>query len=183
MSTTYERAPAEVERRGHRLMEKYHKSLRDAELRIDYAFAFNSEGDAVTMNGYPALTKCKVVGLKDRALGRGDVEIIIDGQAWADKSAAEQDALLDHELNHFELRKNKKGQVVLDDLGRPKLDLRKHDRQFGWFDLIAQRHGEAAFEVQQARWLLSEAREVYFQGEFEFEEGSSRIGKLEVATK
>ena len=28
-----------------------------------------------------------------------------------------------------------------DDLGRPKLTLRAHDLQFGWFNVIVERHG------------------------------------------
>ena len=51
---------------------------------------------------------------------------------------------------------------VLDECARPKLKLKKHDRQFGWFDKIAERHGHASGEVRQALKLFTEARQLYF---------------------
>jgi hypothetical protein len=62
--------------------------------------------------------------------------------------------------------------VVRDDLDRPKLRVRKHDHQFGWFDSIARRHGPASFEVQQYRKFNESHRQLWL----EFEDGP-RIAK------
>jgi hypothetical protein len=54
---------------------------------------------------------------------------------------------------------------VFDAVGRPKLLMRKHDHQFGWFDEVAQRHGEASPEVRQARVLMESSGQLYFDFE------------------
>jgi hypothetical protein len=41
--------------------------------------------------------------------------------------------------------------------------MRKHDRQFGFFDLMAKRWGPDSHEVMQAKQLIDEAGSVYFQ--------------------
>lgn len=168
MSTVYDRAPASVAKRGQRIIEQYHSALKAAAATIDYAFAFNDEGPAVTGNGYPADAKVKVVSLKDRALGRADAEIIIDANRWESFTDAEQDALLDHEIQHLKVRTNAVGAILYDDCKRPKLQLRNHDHQFGWFDCIARRHGLASGEVRQAMAFVAEVGKVYLQGEFDF---------------
>ena len=47
------------------------------------------------------------------------------------------------------------GAVLRDEAVRPRLRCLKHDWQFGWFDLIARRHGEHSLEVRQAREMLN----------------------------
>jgi hypothetical protein len=54
---------------------------------------------------------------------------------------------------------------AFDALDRPKLAMRKHDHQFGWFDEVAQRHGEASPEVRQARVLMEKSGQLYFDFE------------------
>ncbi len=68
---------------------------------------------------------------------------------------------MDHELTHLELAE-KEGAPVLDDGGRPKLKMRLHDYEFGWFTEVAERHKENAIEVQQARALIDGDGQVYF---------------------
>jgi hypothetical protein len=43
--------------------------------------------------------------------------------------------------------------------------MKLHDREFGWFDAIAARHGAASCEVQQVTKLVEEAAQIYFQSE------------------
>jgi hypothetical protein len=47
-------------------------------------------------------------------------------------------------------------------LDRPKLTLRRHDFQAGWFHEIAQRHGEASPEVRSAKQLMAGTGQLYF---------------------
>ncbi len=86
----------------------------------------------------------------DRAEGKADATVTVDGNRYDEWPLARLDAILDHELTHLELSL-KDGAVQCDDLGRPKLRMRKHDQQYGWFNEVAERHGEDAVEVLQLK--------------------------------
>lgn len=146
-----------------------YEPLLERNVKIDAIFAYANQdennkpiGNAITVNGVKALGKCKVVSLKDRAKGHGDAEIIIDGDHWDQVGIGEQFALVDHELYHIVLNQTKTGVVRLDDLGRPKLRIRKHDYQFGWFTEIARRNGAFSGEQLQARQIFEEAGQFYW---------------------
>lgn len=152
----YEKSPAEVGQIIERMVDRYHPQLRDAKVTIECLMAFpttdkngDSSGPALTHQGYPVAAAVKIIGLKERTAGRSDVEIVIDGERWDEWNDAEKDALVDHELEHLDLKTDKHGALVRDDLDRPKLKVRKHDVQVGWFDAIVRRHGRASFEFQQ----------------------------------
>ena len=68
--------------------------------------------------------------------------------------------MIDHELTHLA----KKG-TIFDPLDRPKLSMRLHDHQFGWFDQIAKRHGRASIEVKQVRAFFESSGQMYFDFE------------------
>src|ERR1700676_1607682 len=169
MAAIYQEAPLEVAERAKALVEKHHFDLNNNSVRIDFIFAnatMNDDGvptgPPVSHNGYPALGIARILGLKDRVMGRGDGEIVIDGDRWPNLSPEKQDALLDHELEHFQLKFDKYGAVVLDDSHRPKLKVKKHDHQFGWFDSIARRHGMHSIEVNQFRALCEDESGQYY---------------------
>ena len=110
-----------------------HHPIRDAGVTIDFVFAYakqdeagNPVGNALTKNGCKCGGLCRKMPLKDRALGRADVEIALDGDWWRDATEDERRALLDHELHHIAVKIGKTG-LVRDDLGRPVILLRKHD--------------------------------------------------------
>jgi hypothetical protein len=159
---TFEPAPASLRPRVDALIKRFYPDLIKAEVKIDLIFVTtDGEGSALSHGGYPALAVVKIVGTKERAMDRGDAEIVIDQERFENMDEKEQDALLDHELYHLELKKD--GAVFkVDTNGRPRLGCKKHDRQFGWFDEIARRHGEHAVEVKQALHLKSEAGQLYF---------------------
>jgi hypothetical protein len=175
VSTIYGRAGGAVIEMAAQLIHENYPGLAKAAVRIDYLFARASlddagepAGSAITHNGYPANGLCRILGLKDRVMGRGDCEIIIDGDQWPKWNEAVRRALIDHELYHIELCIDyRTGILKKDDIGRPKLRLRKHDFQVGWFHEIAERHGRASFEVRQALTLKCRAN-TYFQGELAF---------------
>ncbi len=155
---TYQRAPQEVIELANALLCEFatHKPLLDAKVKIDLVFAFPNyddngqpTNDALKHHGRKVLGLARRMGLKDRAMGRGDAEISLDAEWWGRASEPERRALLDHELHHLEVRTDVRG-IAHDDLGRPKLLLRKHDVDVGWFSLIADRHGEASLERRQA---------------------------------
>lgn len=160
---TFERCDKSVETLAKNILNQYdtHKPLVALSVKIDFVFAHadvDDKGrvlnDALTKNGVKALGIARKLPLKDRAMGRGDAEISLDGDWWTAATAEQQAALLDHELHHLEVKSDKNGNVKYDDLGRPELKLRKHDVEVGWFKCIAERHGAASQERIQARVIM-----------------------------
>lgn len=168
--STYEKCPKSVTDLSHEVLCEYprHKPLLDYRVTVDYVFAESDKdedgnpiNDAIKHHGVKALAVARKTTLKQRALGLADAEICIDYDWWQEASVPEQKALLDHELYHLEVMMNEEG-VMKDDLGRPKLKLRPHDWQFGWFNCIAHEHGKHSQEVQQARLLMDDSGQFYW---------------------
>lgn len=168
---TYTKADKSVERLAAELLAKYdtHHPLVNAEVKIDLIFAHgardekdNLTGDAITHQGRRAFGLAKITNLKDRVMGRGDAEIQLDADYWPTITDDQQAALLDHELHHLQLKTDKHGNVKYDDHGRPMLKMRKHDVEFGWFSVIAQRHGKASIEQRQAAMLMEVNGQFYW---------------------
>lgn len=162
---TYSKAPAEVAKRAASIIKKYHPDLENVGIRIDFiSVANDEEGEpALTLNRYPCAAVVKIIGAKERAIGRGDAEIVIDEATYTEMKDESKDALLDHELYHLEIVRNKHGIPKKDCNGRPKLTSKLHDRQYGWFDEIAKRHGSASLECQQSTRLFLAGKQVYFE--------------------
>ena len=163
MSTTFQKCPELVSVIAGEILQKFetHKPLIDSGVGVDFVFAYAEKdektgepiGDALSKNGVKALGICRKIPLKDRAMGRADAEICIDGDWWEEATDEERRALLDHELHHIAIKIDKRG-LVRDDLGRPVLQLRKHDFEVGWFKVIAARHGDNSQERLQARQVM-----------------------------
>jgi hypothetical protein len=82
---------------------------------------------------------------------------------WQKLGPAHMNALIDHELEHLTTVLDvDTGKPKFDGQNRPKLQMRQHDHQLGWFDAIARRHGEASPEICQARELLEQTKQLYF---------------------
>ena len=138
-------------------------------VKIDYLFAFadlDDEGqpinNALNKNGMRALGLCRKIGLKDRAKGNGDVEILLDHDHWKTIPEAERRALLDHEMTHIGVCVARGGIIKLDAIGRPKINIRKHDVEVGWFASVAQRHGRHSIEQIQAKSILDKAGQFFW---------------------
>lgn len=173
MPTTYERCGQSVSNLASEILCQFesHKPLLDARVAIDFVFArpdLDEDGfpigDALTKNGVRALGITRKLGLKDRALGRGDAEIALDHHWWTQTATEQmQKALLDHELNHLSVVIQKAtGRAKLDEQGRPVIRLRGHDVEVGWFKIIAQRHGEHSVERMEAKQIWDESGQAYF---------------------
>jgi len=170
---TFERCDKSVEDLAKEILNKYetHKPLVAFDVQVDLVFAYGDEddkgrklNDALTKGGLKALGICRKISLKDRALGRGDAEIALDGDWWQDADADQQAALLDHELHHISVKADKHGNAQYDDLGRPQLKLRKHDVEVGWFKCIAERHGASSQEQIQAKSIMDNAGQYFWPG-------------------
>ena len=167
---TFQKCPAAVVEMANGLLVEYetHKPILDARVKIDFVFAFSDKDEggnpinnALSKNGRKALGITRKIPLKDRVLGRGDAEIALDGDWWEEAPEKQQAALLDHELHHIALKIDKRG-VVRDDLGRPLIQLRKHDYEFGWFNVIAERHGQHSLERIFAASMMDNHGQLYW---------------------
>lgn len=149
------------------LVRKYHPELEKAKVRVDLLFVADPDAadkeapkPVLSHHGVPAIAMARIVPLKDRVKGSGDGEILIDMARYEEMDPAERDALLDHEMEHFEV-KTKEMKPKLDTHGRPTLKIRKHDYDFGWFESVAKRHKENSVEVGQAHRLWT-MRQTFF---------------------
>lgn len=168
MTVCYDVAGKEVRQLMDDVIAKYQHCLAYAEVKIDVLMAIDRSdfGDptgqpALKLGGYPCAAIIKINPLKQRVLGLGDALITIDEYIWNDLTDEERMALLDHELEHLEVKRVGGGvlwydpfaKMVLgiastDDAGRPRLSSRLHDWELGGFKTIARRWGENALEVQ-----------------------------------
>lgn len=167
---TFEKCPVSITEIANSILIEFetHKPLLDARVKIDLVFAYSdkdegghAKNNALSRNGRKALGIARKIPLKDRALGRGDCEVALDGDWWDDATEDQQRALLDHELHHFAVKIDKRG-LVRDDLGRPVIQMRKHDYEFGWFKIIAERHGAASQERIAAQMIFDEAGQAFW---------------------
>lgn len=161
MSKQYSPASKDLEDRIARIVRRWHPDLEG--VTIQALFVFTDEpGCALKHQGYPAAAVAKIVGTKERAAGMADALIVVDRYTYSGFTEARRDALIDHELQHLTRALDDEGRPKSDVLGRPKLEMRLHDHQLGWFDEIANRHGDASLEVAQARELIQASGQIYF---------------------
>lgn len=146
---------------------QHHEDLKGVTIVGLFAFDLESSLPVLKHQGYDAGAVVRITPLKDRALGVSDATIVVDRAGWLSLSQRQRDALIDHELTHLAVKTEeeegaKEPAIVFDAIGRPKLLMRKHDHQFGWFDEVAQRHGQASPEVRQAKRLMESSGQLYF---------------------
>lgn len=155
------------------VMEKYHGELHDAGVNVYVLMAYPPQDEngedtapAIMVNGYPAAGVIRLLNLKERSKFGYDAEMTLDALRWSESSQLEQEAIADHELTHLELVTDMEGNVKRDDAERPRLKMRRHDRHFGWFDIVAQRHKRNSMEVQQALEMVKDYmfRQKYLPG-------------------
>lgn len=169
--STYAKCPPEVREMAEKILEDFisYKPLIEAKVKIDFLFAFaevgadgDSKGFALMKHGIRALGITRKLSIKDRVMGRGDAEVCLDGDWWKEQTAARQKALLDHEMHHIEVKLDEHGAVIRDDLKRPKLKLRKHDVEVGWFAMVAGRHGSNSLEIEQAKLVMDSYGQLFW---------------------
>lgn len=159
----YSKAPDLVAKRVQKVMKQYHESLSAVGVQINCLSIVNTDPDepALLLHGYPCYAVIKILGAKDRCRGIGDAEIVFDEAKYMEFSSDEQDALIDHELTHLAVKYNKHGRAKFDPYKRPELEMKLHDRSFGWFDQVAKRHGQNSIECKQAMNLVLSGKQIY----------------------
>lgn len=175
MGSIYFQADKGVYDLAYRTIEKWHGELRKADIRIGILFALSTKEDqpAIRQSGYPVDGMIKIVPLKDRITKNFDVEIILDGQEWRNRTEAYSTALIDHLLCRIELKKPKpkkpkknnsahgsetekesleQSEFITDDIGRPVLKIRPWDWNAGFgFREVVERHGDNAPECKKVK--------------------------------
>jgi hypothetical protein len=176
--TLYEPAKS-LQDRIDSLIEEYHGPLHRADVQVKAEWATLSGDDdkpsAVMKDGYPCLAVVKPTNYRQRVRGWPDAFITIDRRGWDRLSEEEQDARLDHELEHLRLVPaagqddvGETGAWRSDDLGRPVLKNRPHDFEIGLFYDVARRHGEHSAEVAAMQTLWEDNGQLLFPFADEF---------------
>lgn len=148
----YSIANEEINLTIQEVMKKNHGDLHAEGVTITAMIARSEEGPAIKVRGCEAAGCIRITKLMERTLGLGDAVMILDGERLDAWSSTRLQAVIDHELRHLMLARNKKtGQIQRDDEGRPKLQIRPHDFEFGWFARTAELYGEDSYEVAQVR--------------------------------
>lgn len=166
--TVYQKADSDLVNTVNEVMQQYHSELDDAGVTVGVLLAYGPTdkdgvvtGPALNNHGVPCMAKIRINSLRNRAAGLPDALLEIDGDQIEEWSYEQLIAIIDHELEHLELLVDKNGAIKRDDLDRPRLTMRKHDWEFGWFDVIARRHGDNSPEVIQAKRLMEKSGELY----------------------
>ena len=156
----YERGDKDTHKLVQKVMKQWHRELFDEKVTIDVVVAHTDKGQTAIPigRGLFALATIRIIGLKDRSMGRADAEMMIDADTLRDSHELRLEALIDHELTHLVLHRSKKTNLVLrDDQDRPRLKIRYHDHEFGWFDAPVRHYGAHAVEYEQAQKLILQA--------------------------
>lgn len=160
---TFSEASEDVLISQEQMTRQHHEELSTVKIGALFIYDDEEPNQVLMHQGYRAAAMVRACSLRERASGTPDAVIIIDRACWLEMSKLQRDALIDHELMHLELVVDEQtGKTKFDAIGRPKLRMRKHDHQFGWFDAVALRHKEASIEVSQARQLIAATGQLYF---------------------
>lgn len=145
------------------MLRAHHEELGKVKITALFIYDDEEPNQVLMHQGYRAAAMIRICSLRERASGTADSVMIVDRDCWLEMDKPQRDALVDHELMHLELVEDEQtGKTKYDAIGRPKLRMRKHDHQFGWFDAVALRHKEASIEVSQARQLIASTGQLYF---------------------
>lgn len=157
MATTYSQAGEANLELLRSTIDRHHLRLDQVGVTVGLMEARNLDGPALKDRGREVLAVTRVNSLRDRAEGKPDATITIDAVEFAALPHERKVAILDRALTALELVVDEKaGGLKRDDLGRPKLKLRRPDYQTsGYWDVI-DRHGKEAQESQDYQTLNKE---------------------------
>jgi hypothetical protein len=159
MAKTYHKPSPELTGLVERMMEEFHDDLTAHRVRVGCRFCV---GD-LKLHGYPCAAVVQIMSYERRFQGAPDAMVTVDKIAWDGLSEEEKAAVIDHELEHLAIARDKQGQARVDDLGRPKLRMRLHNLIVGGFRSIIDRHGKAALEYGHVARVNEALRQMSLQ--------------------
>jgi hypothetical protein len=129
-----------------------HPELAEAGVTFDALFAFGEDGApaGVKHQGFPAPATIKVNGPTLRKRNLADATFVIEADEWRIRDEAGRMALIDHYLAYVVALRDVKGVIREDDAGRPKIRIGPPDYRLAGFRAVAERHGAASIEVNDA---------------------------------
>ena len=134
------------------IIKEHHKELG----RTNFLILFKHGG--WESKGRRILGRAKVVGEDMRSTFGKDAIIYINRDAWHYLSDAQKRYLLDHELYHLDIVKDKNYDTVELQDGRPKLTTVPHDLED--FVAIVQRHGIIMEDMKRLVRALDNAKQI-----------------------
>lgn len=154
---TYSIARHEVPPLVSEIIEGHYPDLAEAGVTVTCMLAHADldrdgvrTGPALKLHGYPAAAIMKINSAKDRAEGKADATLTVDGDEWTTWTDHERLARVHHEIHHLTVLRDDDGEILLDKALRPRLKLRLHDLVLGGFAEIAKLYGEDSGEAAQA---------------------------------
>lgn len=103
--------------------------------------------ETLTVHGAAALARVRVMGARERVTTGHDAEIELALPHWLEASEKQKLAILDHELTHLEIVRDRDGEPRYDVNGHVRLRLRRHDYIAAGFLEVVQRHRHDSPEV------------------------------------
>lgn len=127
-----------------KLVRKHHQHLIDARIALAWRYALKKDADRLLVLG-----KCVKASDLSRELVDWDFVILLNYEVWTSPEFGDhqKEALLDHELCHAQISKNKDGTAKEDDRGRRVYRVRKHDIEE--FTEIVTRHGTYKRDLEE----------------------------------
>jgi hypothetical protein len=174
MGTIYFKASNDCCLLANKVIKDFHPLLIKSQVKVGILMVVaGKEGQAAIKEaGNPVFGSVKIVPVKDRITKNYDAEILIDGDFWKEHPD-KQIPLLDHLLSKIDVkvRQAKKKprtddddeneqpetaqeEVVVDDIGRPVLKIRKSDWSITGFAEVAVRHGNLSIEMSRITQAL-----------------------------
>ncbi|MCE5277156.1 MAG: putative metallopeptidase [Planctomycetaceae bacterium] len=134
------------------LVDKHHDHLESAKIALAWRKGWKPNPD-----GHLQLGKAKKSTDLDREMHVFDFVILLNFEVWnkADFTREQMEALIDHELCHCDVSKDKTDEVKMDSLGRPIWRIRKHDVEE--FQEVIARHGAWTLNLQSFAQMLDQA--------------------------
>lgn len=160
------------------VMKKYHYELFEAEISVTVFMAekIDKEGNSVeeyalVKNGQSVAVQIRKANQRELGLGSGLLIIEIDSLRWDTMLLESQIALIDHELCHFRLKRDKKtGAIKLDGNDKPMLQGVHHDAEIGIFTDVIRRHGMLSIDYKQTTYVHGLVTEALLDNHTEHEE-------------
>lgn len=161
------------------MIAAYHPDLQRHGVTIGVDLAHVPHDETLKAKGKPCHAYIRITKTRERQRGFPDALITVDYTYYMTLTPGKQAGLIDHEIAHVLVWRDTLGKPDIDADGRPELELRQHDLEFGWFMDVAARHGEDSHEVMQARSL----QEQHGQLLFSFAEGPFHRPAIEASSR